>query len=328
MKRIITLIITLALILGIMIPGTSMAESKPKTPAIKSTSSTASSITVSWNNVGGAVGYQVAFGKKNTPDFSDTVATVYGTGCTISGLKADTSYAVRVRAFYKSGTKMKYTSWSGKKYVTTKKNTPDKPVISSLSYSGGAVTVKWNKDSRAKGYEVSWSEKGPSPWGSPKDVKSTGSYTATSRIITGTTMAFRVRAYWYEGTKLKYTSWSETKYVKTTSSGTGSSKAAWSDWSSWSEKKVTAGPAVQVETRHHWWAAKCKSCGTHNPYWGDNRSCIHCGKKMSKSNTTHVNVYTTSKGTLTKLNGRNDGRKLDGKAYWYCEIQYRCRTMK
>ena len=97
-------------------------------------------------------------------------------------------------------------------------------------------------------------------------------------------------------------------------------------WGDWTEKRKSNRSGLDEETRHHWWAAKCNSCGTHNPYWGSNVKCIHCGKKLSKSNVTHVNVYTGEKGSTKKLNGRSGGQTIDGLNYWYCEIQYRYRT--
>ena len=97
-------------------------------------------------------------------------------------------------------------------------------------------------------------------------------------------------------------------------------------WGDWTKSRRSDRSGLDEGTRHHWWAAKCKSCGTHNPYWGDNVKCIHCGKKLSSSNVSHVNVYTDEKGSTKKLNGRGDGRTIDGANYWYCEIQYRYRT--
>ena len=212
MKRFLSLITVLVLILGLMIPALSLAA--PQTPAIKSTSPGVNKVTISWNAVSGVKGYEIAWGQKGVSDLLDSHATTTGTCVTVNGLKEKTTYAFRIRAYYKSGTKTKYTPWSSKKYVTTLSSTPSTPTITSVSVSGAKVTVKWNKDSRAEGYEIRWDEKGRIGWRSLKDVKFTGSYTAASRIVTGATMAFQVRAYWWSGKKLKYTSWSATRYVK------------------------------------------------------------------------------------------------------------------
>ena len=109
------------------------------------------------------------------------------------------------------------------------------------------------------------------------------------------------------------------------SSGGSSSAGTPAEWGDWTKTRAGDRSGLQEETRHHWWAAKCKNCGTHNPYWGDNQKCLHCGSKLSSGNVSHVNVYTQDKGNLQTLNGRKDGRTIDGKNYWYCEIQYRYR---
>ena len=201
------------------------------------------------------------------------------------------------------------------------------PTISSVSYSNGRVTLKWNSDSRAAGYEVSWAEKGALiPWGSPKDAKKNTSMVITNRVIIGATMAFRVRAYWWQGTKIKYTSWSQTKYLKIVDkTSNGNQSCTWGDWSDWTKdhRKVTSN--MQEEIRYHWWAAKCKSCGTHNPYWGSDVKCKGCGKKLPAANVTHVNKYTKDKTNMKTISGRANGRKIEGLNYWYCEPQYRYR---
>ncbi len=98
-------------------------------------------------------------------------------------------------------------------------------------------------------------------------------------------MAFRVRARWWEGTKIKHTDWSETKYVKTTVTG------YWTDWSDWSTTRLIVTSNMQEKVCHHMQAAKCKNCGKHNPYWGSDVKCKKSGKKLSKDNVKHVNVY-------------------------------------
>lgn len=204
--------------------------------------------------------------------------------------------------------------------MTTQSSKPSTPSISSISASGAKVTIKWNKDSRAEGYEVRWNEKGRIGKRSHVDVGNTGSYTATSRIVTGATMAFEIRAYWWSGSKIKYTSWSATKYVNVP-------VPKWTGWMDRSKtRKAISDPSVMQErVVYHWWAAKCKNCGTHNPYWGNNRKCIHCGKKLPRANFESVNIFVTEKHQQKKLNGRKDGVTIDGKNYWYCEAQYEYR---
>ncbi len=97
-------------------------------------------------------------------------------------------------------------------------------------------------------------------------------------------------------------------------------------WGEWTTSRKGDRSGLDEETRHHWWAAECKKCGAHNPYWGSNVKCNHCGAYLSSGNVRHANVYTPDKGSVKTLNGRGSGRTIDGKNYWYCEIQYRYRT--
>ena len=102
----------------------------------------------------------------------------------------------------------------------------------------------------------------------------------------------------------------------------------WSEWSAWTtEKKTDIDYYTEEEIRHHWWAAKCKNCGAHNPYWGSTTKCVSCKKYLPASNVQHVNVYTQSELTVQKLHGRNNGAVIDGKAYWHAGIEYRYRSM-
>ena len=329
MKRVLSLITVLVLILGLMIPSLSLAAS---TPAIRSLSAGTTSASVSWNAVGGVQGYEIAWGRKGVSDWLDRHATTTGTCVTVTGLSEDTTYVFRVRAYYKCGTSTKYTSWSAKKSVKTQSSKPATPSITGLSASNGRVTVKWNKDSRAVGYEIQWDEKGRAGWRSYVDVRGTGSYTASTRIITGATMAFRIRAYWYEGKKLKYTSWSATKYVYVKPVGK-SCEPSWSAWGAWTRTREATNANKQEESikGYHWWAARCKNCGTHNPYWGSSTKCKGCGKMLPAENVTHVHAYTTDKANMKTILGRSNGRVINGGNYWYADANvtfYRYRTRK
>ena len=316
MKRIFSIIITLVLIIGLAAPAVSFAET-PKTPSINSTSAGTNSVTISWGSVSGAKGYEIAWGKKGVSDLLDSTATTTGTSFKATGLKENTTYAFRVRAYYKSGSKTKYTSWSSKKFVTTAASKPSVPTITGGSYAKGQVKLNWSSDSRAAGYEVSWGEKGTWGWPGYLDTeRNVNSAVIKNQLVTGSTMAFRVRAYWWEGKKIKYTDWSATQYVKTTVAG------HWTGWSEWSTTRLTVTSNMKERVRHHMWAAKCKNCGKHNPYWGSDVKCKKCGKKLSKDNVQHVNVYPDKKPSLKKLDGRKNGATIDGKNYWYCEPQY------
>ena len=64
MKRFLSILSALILILGLAVPSMSLAA--PKTPAIKKATADTSSVTISWNGVSGAKGYQIAWGPKGS----------------------------------------------------------------------------------------------------------------------------------------------------------------------------------------------------------------------------------------------------------------------
>ncbi len=329
MKRVLSLITVLVLILGLAVPSLSLAA--PKTPSIKKATAEANAVTLTWKAVKGAQGYKIAWGRKGVSDLLDDTATTTGTSVRVAGLSEGTTYAFRICAYYKKGSKVKYTSWSAKKFVTTSTSVPATPVISSISSSNSRVTLTWNKDSRAAGYEVRWDEKGTLGWRWKAVDITSGSYTASNGITAGRNMAFQVRAYWWKGSSLKYTDWSSTVYILAQGGGSGSASGSQNGsgyWSAWSEptktrKQVTAN--MQERVVYHWWAAQCKSCGAHNPYWGSNIKCLHCGKGLAKSNVKHVNIYEVENHQHQTLNGRKDGAVINGLNYWFCEIQYQYR---
>lgn len=386
-------------------------------PTLTSLSATENSISLSWGAVDKAHGYIVRWGLKGIPGWNKTTTEATSFKITGNFSKGD-KYAVQVCGYYKSGTTVLYTAWSNKTYVTIPGN-PQMPVISKLTYNkaGNSVTCTWGSDDKAEGFEVSWARDSfLYPWGTPEDVGKATSYTASSSIYNDTTMAFRVRAYWWEGSSLKYTDWSDRKTIdipaaevpripQVTLSATDDGKVIvqwdadkratafeirwgkkdtlgwpyggktsassytatqglvagtyytfqvralyedsgkteetnWSDkeyikvvkresspitnllWGPWSKpsttrREITNTKTMQERIMYRWWAAKCKSCGAHNPYWGSKISCRGCGKKLPASNVSHVIVYTLDKGTLTKVYGRDGGRVIDGEGYWF-----------
>ena len=85
----------------------------PAAPTIKSAASKAyKKITVNWNKVSGATGYQVMW--STTKDFSSNYKSVYVTGAskTLSTAQTKKKYYVRVRAYKTRNNKKVYSPWS------------------------------------------------------------------------------------------------------------------------------------------------------------------------------------------------------------------------
>lgn len=114
----------------------------------------------------------------------------------------------------------------------------------------------------------------------------------------------------------------------------------WSEWGLWKETRQSITDAnlmeEQTATKRKWWAAECKKCGRHNPYWGKDssgniRKCASCKAQMTSSNTNHVCYYTDDTSGST-IDGRENGRYYDGKLYWLTSdkptcYRYRTRTV-
>lgn len=165
------------------------ATNKPAKPQI-SLSSSARTITVSWNKVPGAKGYTVYMATSKNGTYKK-LGTTQKTYFTKKSLKSGKRYYFKVNAYSKIDDETYKSSFSSKKSVKAT-NKPQKPVIT-LKASEGAITVSWNKISGAKGYTVYMAT---SKDGAYKKIKTTSgtSYTK-SGLNKGTNYYFKVRAY-------------------------------------------------------------------------------------------------------------------------------------
>ena len=107
--------------------------------------------------------------------------------------------------------------------------------------------------------------------------------------------------------------------------------SVWSSWSSWGDKKTISDSNLMEEEskkRYCWWAAECRNCGQHNPYWGSSSKCNNCGQVLS--NVNHAAVWTDEVSGTQTIYGRSNGRYINGKPYWRSpgddRVQYRYRT--
>lgn len=129
----------------------------PKSCAtLTESSATANSVTVTWNAVEGASGYQVWLGKGNAS--TSLIKTTAGstTSLVIKGLSADTKYKVEVVPFLKSaaGYQACAAAKSNKK-VYTMGSAVKKVSLTAFNPVTGEISVKWkNKAKYEDGYQV------------------------------------------------------------------------------------------------------------------------------------------------------------------------------
>lgn len=170
-------------------------------------SNTASGVAVKWGKVTGANGYYV-YRKTDSGKYSK-IATIKS-GSTVSYTdtavksKNGTTYTYTVRAY--NGSTL--SSYAGKKIVRL-----TAPTISSVTNSSGrTMTVKWNKNSSATGYQVYYKT------GSTVKtvtVKGSSSLSKTiSGLTKGSTYTVYVRSYKTVSGVNYYSAWSGSKTVK------------------------------------------------------------------------------------------------------------------
>lgn len=152
-----------------------------------------SKLEINWNSVKGANGYYVYRSTSKDSGYKK-IATVSGKNTvkyTDTSLKTGKTYYYKLRSRNKVNGSVGYSSTC--KAVNGK--TVARPSISSLTYSNGAVSVKWNKISGATGYYIrrATSEKGEYVRIATLTSGSKVSYKDTSAVA-GKTYYYRIQA--------------------------------------------------------------------------------------------------------------------------------------
>lgn len=179
-----------------------------KPTSVKAASRTANSVTLTWGKVSGASGYVVYRYSDSTKKYTK-VATVKTNKATVSKLKAGTTYKFAVQAYKTSG-KDTYYGETGALFTTT--TNPAAPSIKVTSTAKGKAYISFKKVTGATKYEFYCST---SKSGSYKKLStsSTAYYTA-SKLKSGKTYYFKVRAYKTLGKTNYYSSYSAVRSVK------------------------------------------------------------------------------------------------------------------
>ena len=170
------------------------ATTKLASTSLKVASSTSSSVKLSWSKVNNAAGYQVY---QYVSGSWKRIKVTTATSLTVSGLKANTKYYFKVRAYAKASSGYVYGPYAQVTPYTNLAKTASAKVTKTTTT---AATISWSKVSGAQGYQV-WMYSGG------KWVRKTNT-TSTSATIkglkAGTKYYFRVRAYRKSGSSYIY----------------------------------------------------------------------------------------------------------------------------
>ena len=158
MKHIRKVLISLcfALLCFAVLPTSSQAASAPAKVKNLKASSGEKMVTLKWKRVSGAAGYYIY--RVNTTDNTlKKIATVTSgktTSVKVKKLSNGTKYTFSVSAYKKSGKKKVEGKKSSYVSVTPRAAKPSVPSVKISSCSDEKVVLKWNKVSKATGYEV------------------------------------------------------------------------------------------------------------------------------------------------------------------------------
>ena len=115
----------------------------PETPMITETYTTQSAITINWDAVDKATGYEIETDGK-------TINTGINTTYTDEGLNPDSTHKYRVRAINDGGS----SEWSAYKEISTLPNPPEIPGNLTGKPAMKNITLTWEVPDRAEGYEL------------------------------------------------------------------------------------------------------------------------------------------------------------------------------
>ena len=168
---------------------------------------TASAITLAWNKNASASGYvveQYKGGKWTQIAKTSSNATVT---YTVNGLKADTTYTFRVRAYKTAAGKTIYSEYTR---LAAKTRIAKVATFTGSAVSASAVKLDWSKNDKATGYVIEQYKGGK--WTVLATTKNNTTLTFTVKgLARNTTYSFRIKAFRKTGSTTEFSEYSSLK---------------------------------------------------------------------------------------------------------------------
>ncbi len=185
---------------------------KPAKVSGVSATQTTSAITLKWSKVAGADGYRIYQYNAKTKKWV-SIKTVNSSTLSykVKKLTAGTTYKFCVAAYKKAGG---VTIWGDTSVALTTATKPAAPKISKLTAAKGSATLVWTNVAGESGYEVYCSTKKDSGFKKLGTYKADVTKATASKLTSGKTCYFKVRAYTKLDSGIIYGAWSPVKSVK------------------------------------------------------------------------------------------------------------------
>ena len=168
---------------------------------------TASAITLAWNKNASANGYvieQYKGGKWTQIAKTSSNATVT---YTVNGLKADTTYTFRVRAYKTAGASNVYSNYVR---IAGKTRIPNVATFKGSAVSQSAVKLDWSKNDKATGYVIEQYKGGK--WTALATTKNNTTLTFTVKgLASATVYSFRIKSFRTVNGKTDYSEYTSLK---------------------------------------------------------------------------------------------------------------------
>lgn len=186
---------------------------KPKAPTkLNFISDFDNYITLTWEKSVGAVGYRVYqySPSKNKYVLKDSVKSI---AYSVSDLKSGTTYKFKIRPYIKNSLTGK-TIWGDYSEAFTVCTRPAKPTIKTLTATGNKATLTWNNVSGETGYQVYYSTSKNGTYKKLKSLSADNVKYSKSKLTSGKTYYFKVRAYKKLDGKTVFSDFSAVKSLK------------------------------------------------------------------------------------------------------------------